>query len=361
MSPRFPLRRGAARTAVLFAAVSSLALTSAGPAAAARSSADVLLDGLSSPKGITIAPNQNPVVAQGAFGPPGPVLEYLLRGKHRGTTQALSDDAALNDVAATPDGSGWAITSDEPRFLLHVSPDGVVTAPLDITAYQAAHPDPNDQEGHPEESNPYGLAALSNGDALISDAAHNNLLRVTKGGAVTIVAWFLPEMISTDHLPGFPEPELNAEAVPTTVTIGRDGAAYVGELKGFPFRPGSSRIWRVNPAATGATCSADGSSGGCTQFASGFTAIQDIAFNRNNATMYVYELAADGVLAFEEGFEPGGEFPAAVLLEVKKKGKTTELAEGQLSQPGGVAVARNGSVFVTDNVFTGGRMLRVKG
>ena len=359
MSPRFLLRRRAARTAVLFAAVSSLALTSAGPAAA-RSGADVLLDGLSSPKGVSVAPNQNPVVAQGAFGPPGPVLEYVLRGKHRGTTQALSDDAALNDVAATPDGGGWAITSDEPRFLLHVSPDGVITAPLDITAYQAAHPDANDQEGHPEESNPYGLAALPNGDALVSDAAHNNLLRVTPAGAVTIVAWFLPEMISTDHLPGFPVPEFNAEAVPTTVTLGRDGAAYVGELKGFPFRPGSSRIWRVNPGASGATCSASGSSGGCTQFDSGFTAIQDIAFNRNNGTMYVYELAADGVLAFEEGFETG-DFPAAVLLKVKKKGQTTELAHGQLSEPGGVAVARNGSVYVTDGVFTGGRLLRIRG
>jgi hypothetical protein len=26
--------------------------------------------------------------------------------------------------------------------------------------------------------------------------------------------------------------------VPTSVAIGKDGAIYVGELKGFPFRPG---------------------------------------------------------------------------------------------------------------------------
>jgi len=164
-----------------------------------------------------------------------------------------------------------------------------------------------------------------------------------------LVARFLPEMIGG----------INAEAVPTTVTIGPDGAAYVGELKGFPFQVGSSRIWRVDPDATGAECSSAGSSGGCSQYASGFTAIQDIAFNNNNGVMYVYELAADGVLAFEEGFGTGV-FPSAVLLKVHN-GRQTELVPGQLSQPGGVAVARNGTVFVTDSVFTGGRLLRVRG
>lgn len=359
MSARLWSGRRIRRTAFLLAAASTLAVTvSAGPAAA-RQGPEVLLAGLSSPKGVAITPDQNPIVSQGAFGPPGPVIEYLLRGRGHGTTRALTDPATLIDIAAAPDGSGWAVTSDEPRLLLHASPDGVISPTLNITAYQAAHPDPNDQNGDPEGSNPYGLAALPNGDALVSDAQHNDLLRVTPGGAVTLVARFLPELISTDHIPGFPVPTINAEAVPTTVTLGRDGAAYVGELKGFPFRPGSSRIWRVNPDAAAATCSSAGSSGGCTEFASGFTAIQDIAFNRNNGAMYVYELAAGGVAAFEEGFATG-DFPPAVLLMVRK-GRQSEIAAGRLSEPGGVAVARNGTVFVTDGVFTSGRLLRVRG
>jgi glucose/arabinose dehydrogenase len=51
-----------------------------------------------------------------------------------------------------------------------------------------------------------------------------------------------------------------------------------------------------------------------------------------------------------------------VLLEVSRKGRIRELAEGKLSQPGGVVVAKDGAVFVTDNVFTefGGRLLRVR-
>lgn len=351
-------RQRVSRSAVLLAVVTALALALPAGPAAARQGPQVLLDELSSPKGLTIAPNQNPVVSQGAFGPPGPVLEYVLRGRDRGATRPLTEPAALTDLAATRDGGGWAITSDEPRLLLRADKHGDISTVLDITAYQAAHPDENDQEGHPEESNPYGLAALPNGDALVSDAAHNNLLRVTKRGAVTIVAWFLPEVVSTDHIPGLPFPEFTAEAVPTTVTIGPDGKAYVGELKGFPFRPGSSRIWRVDPRASEATCSSAGSSGGCNEYAHGFTAIQDIAFDRKG-TLYVYELAADGVLAFEEGFETG-EFPPAVLLKVRR-GHRSEIAPGQLSEPGGVAVARDGTVFVTDGVFTGGRLLKLKG
>ena len=53
-------------------------------------------------------------------------------------------------------------------------------------------------------------------------------------------------------------------------------------------------------------------------YAKGFTAIQDIAFGKHDkgkSTLYVYELAKDGVLAFEAGLETG-EFPPAVLLEV---------------------------------------------
>ena len=48
------------------------------------------------------------------------------------------------------------------------------------------------------------------------------------------------------------------------------------------------------------------------------------------------ELAKDGALAFEGGFETG-EFPPAVLLKTSSHGRT-ELAAGQLSEPGGIAL-----------------------
>jgi hypothetical protein len=331
----------------------------------------VLLDELSSPKGVTVAPNGDPIVGQGAFGGPGPVLEYVVRGPDRRTTIALTEPTRLADVAATPDGSGWALGAGtvEPgvpgdTWLYHADPDGTVTRVVDIAAYQQTDPDPDDQDqpANPTETNPYGLAATRNGDALVTDAANNDLLRVTPSGRVTTVARFGTEPVSTSHLPEDvrpPVPFIDAESVPTTVTLGPDGYAYVGELKGFPFRPGSSRIWRVDPRADGAQCTKGASSGGCRAYARGFTAIQDIAFDRRSGTLYVYELAKDGVFAFEAGLAPGGTFPDAVLLRVRQEHRT-ELVRGQLSQPGGVAVGRSGRVYVTDQIFTGGRLSEIR-
>ena len=93
--------------------------------------------------------------------------------------------------------------------------------------------------------------------------------------------------------------------MPTTVTVGPDGAIYVGELKGFPFRPGSSNVWRIEADADGAWCSVNTPDDDCTVYKSDLTAIQDIAFNNANNRLYVLQLARDGVLAFEEGLETG--------------------------------------------------------
>ena len=57
----------------------------------------------------------------------------------------------------------------------------------------------------------------------------------------------------------------------------------------------------------------------CRVWKSGFTSIIDIAFNPKNGTLYVYQIAGKGWLAFEEGFQTGV-FPPAVLLEVGGQG-----------------------------------------
>ena len=333
------------------------------------SSAKVLLTDLSSPKGLGVNGDKNLVVAQGAFGAPGPVLVFALRGPGKGTAEAITDAFGLVDIAISPkDDTGWAIGGD--THLYHQLADGTIDDVLDIPGYQLTDPDPVDHDDppNPTESNPYGLTIARNGDALVADAAGNDLIRVTPDGDAVTVARFDLESISTDHLPpDFPggplPPNFDAESVPTTVAVGPDGAIYVGELKGFPFRPGTSKIWRIKPGAEDAWCSVNtpDPSRKCSLYSSGYTAIQDIAFDRSSGRLYVYELAADGVFAFEEGFA-SGVFPPAVLLEVKKHGrhgdKRTELAAGELSQPGGVAVSK-GKVYVTDGVFGVGRLLRI--
>ena len=56
--------------------------------------------------------------------------------------------------------------------------DAAPTPVADIAAYQATDTDPDDQEDFPEDSNPFGLAALRDGSVLVADAAGNDLLQV---------------------------------------------------------------------------------------------------------------------------------------------------------------------------------------
>jgi hypothetical protein len=101
-------------------------------AASARPRAEVLLSGLSSPKALTIDTDGNPIVGQGAFGPPGPILEYVLRGADRGTTIELFGATNVVDLAVAPDGTGWAIGGDQ--ILYRADMDGTIDAVLDIPA-----------------------------------------------------------------------------------------------------------------------------------------------------------------------------------------------------------------------------------
>lgn len=339
---------------VLAAVVAATGLLAGAVPVDAAGTSTVLLSGLSSPKGLAAAPGDSLLIGQGAFGPPGPILRYMIS-----PDDAVAITEAINVIDVAPGrGSGWALGGDQ--VLYRFDRQGNLTPVADIAAYQEEDPDPADTEDFPTESNPYGLAALPSGDALVTDAAGNDLLRITPRGQITTVARFDVEPVSTDHIPadaGLP-PSIPAEAVPTGVTVASDGTVFVGELKGFPFRPGSSNIWRVDPDAEDALCSTSVADPSCWRVPGKFTAIQDVAVDLSNRSLYVYELAAGGVLAFEAGFATG-DFPPAVLLKVTGAGQSTELVAGELSEPGGVAVNDNG-VFVTDGVFSEGRLLQIQ-
>ncbi len=71
---------------------------------------------------------------------------------------------------------------------------GNATEVLDVARFQEeSSPDPYDLEGAPGESNPYDVEALSDGSALIADAAGNDLLRVWPDGRAVTVACFPDE------------------------------------------------------------------------------------------------------------------------------------------------------------------------
>ena len=108
----------------------------------------------------------------------------------------------LTDVAISPvDGTGWALSGG---LLFHQLADGSIVEVLDIVAYQVGDPDPVDQDDFPEESNPYGLTIMPNGDALVADAAGNDIVRVTPDGVATTLARFDLELVATRSPPGHP-------------------------------------------------------------------------------------------------------------------------------------------------------------
>lgn len=143
-----------------------------------------------------------------------------------------------------------------------------------FAVYAAQHPQGSSSVGtgpgeSPTDSDPYALTPYQGGWA-VADAAANALLWVSPSGVVSPLASF---------------PALDggaAQAVPTSVAIGPDGALYVGLLAGTS-PAGSAAVYRV--AANQAPHIV----------ASGFSAITDIKFDRAGQ-MLVLEYDTKGLL-----------------------------------------------------------------
>jgi hypothetical protein len=214
-----------------------------------------------------------------------------------------------------------------------------------------------DQEGAPTESNPFGIALVRHG-ILVADAASNDLLKIKKDGSIETVARFPTRtQVVPEGLPeGPPAGPFDAESVPTAVAVGPDGAWYVSELSGFPFNKGASRIWRIEPGTEDAECDPDAKRGPCRLFADGFTSVIDLAWAGD--TLLVLELVKEGLLEAEAGTAP----PIGALWAAEDDSKT-EIAEGSLLAPGGVAVADEERIYVTTGSLLGpgaGEVVRIK-
>ena len=367
------------RRSLLAATVTSIILlvALAAPAAASGPRVSVIAHGLDNPRGLTVGWDGRVFVAAagkggpGGYGTTGKIL--VIRDGHKktfkgGLPSVISPEGEASGVVnvAVRDGRVYGLFGGGPqdvnkRFgtLTRVSHDHVRVVG-DIAGYQLTDPDPTDLDmpANPTESNPYGIAALKHGRVLVSDAAGNDLLLVKPNGHIVTVARFPNELISTNSLPpsfGVP-PGLMfpAEAVPTSVAVGPDGYWYVGELKGFPFAAGTSRIWRIAPWARDVTCDPTATSGPCTLFMDGFTSVVGIAWH--GKTLYVVEIVKTGVANFFGGVDSVG-----ALWKVRN-GTKTELVPGRLTLPGGVAVSKHGTIYVTNHSVSvgAGEVLRIR-
>lgn len=199
--------------------------------------------------------------------------------------------------------------------LVRVRPDGRTRVVADLLAYEAAH-DPNDDG---IESDPYGILRVG-ARTIVTDAAGNSLLSVTKKGHIKTLAVFPNRDVEFEGEPA------SMDSVPTSVVLGPDGAYYVSELTGFPFPVGEARVYRVVPGEDPEV------------YATGFTNIIDIAFD-DAGNLYVVEIAHNSLASAA---------PFGAVIRVAPNGVQTVVLEEGLTFPTSVAITASGSLLVTN-------------
>ena len=324
------------------------ALIVATPALTQPASAAVVKD-LNGPRGITFSKGRLIVAeADGTFSKvnrrTGKVRQ-LGKVPAEGIAPALAATGRNHLFVLTPGGEGPGAAT---LYRYSFKKDRKVKV-ADIGRYQKKDPDPFDLEDAPRTSNPFAVAALPGGGALVADAEGNELLKVGPRGKITTVARIKPRTVESPDLgpegppAGTPMP---SEGVATSVAVGSDGYWYVGELRGFPATPGTSQIWRIKPGSKNAVCRPGRpNKGACKRHADGFTSIVGMSAGPRGS-LYVVSLAKRSWLAAESGD------PAAMKGAVYKLNRNGEdrhqLKRGKWTLPGGVDTDRSGRVYVTN-------------
>ena len=189
--------------------------------------------------------------------------------------------------------------------------NGTWTTVADLADFE----DANNPTGDEENVNPN--SALSHGrGTVVSDAGANDLLFVSKRGKIKALATFPNTMVDAPPFLGLPPgTQIPMDAVPTSVTHGPRGGLYVGQLTGFPFPLGGASVFRIRDGMPEV-------------FATGFTNIIDIAFDRHG-TLYVLEIFHNGLLSGD---------PTGALIRVNGDGSKTVVMSDGLITPGGLAI-----------------------
>jgi hypothetical protein len=222
--------------------------------------------------------------------------------------------------------------------LLRIGRRGHVSRIADIWSFERVY-NPDAAVGNPAiDSN--AVDVLFDGKRfVIADAGGNAIDVIRPFGGVKNLAVFPNRSVPNP----FGGPNVPMQAVPTSVVLGPDGQYYVSQLTGFPFPVGGANVFRVDPAT-----------GAVSVFASGFTNIMDLAFG-SDGTLYVLEIDHDNLL--------GGSNEGA-LFAISRSGAKRQIAlpAGTLPMPGGIAVARDGQLYISINSGSpgGGQVIRLR-
>ncbi len=183
---------------------------------------------------------------------------------------------------------------------------------------------PNVAEPLPD-SNPYAVLVSRYGHRVrtfVVDAGANTVSEVTRTGRTRVIALIPNDTPAHD-------------SAPTCVTRGPDGWLYVGTLdlvvNNFGATPGHSNVWRVNPNAHYPAKPR--------LWASGLTTVTACAFD-HKGTFWGAEMFYPN---------PAGAPGDLVRIPFAHPGRLTHVGGGQVPLPGGIAVARDNSLYVTTN------------
>jgi hypothetical protein len=207
-----------------------------------------------------------------------------------------------------------------------------------LAAFASANPqDPATLGGLGEttyDSDPYDITPYRGGYA-IADAAANAVLWLSPHGRLSLITRLptKPETVPAGVL-GPTALTIDAQAVPTSIAVGRDGALYVGTLRGVPSLPGTADVYRVVPGRAPVAA------------VTGLSAVTDVAFDRHGRLL-VLEYNTGGLLAPET--TPG----ALLRVDLDRQGApvVTALPVSGLFSPTGLAVGpgRDDAVYVANH------------
>jgi hypothetical protein len=369
---------------VLLAALlgGSLAMLGLPAATRAAPTISVVARGLDNPRGLAFSPNGALYVAEAGRGGSAPCIKSpegggkvcygatgavtrLWQGKQTriatglpsAAAQSGPDQSASGPVGVTVDKKGtlFAIIGlgADPKVraqlgaagttfgqLMHIDAGGNWRPIADVAGHEAAH----NPDGGQVDSNPYALATMPDGLAVV-DAGGNDLLKVTPDGKISTLAVFPDRLVTAPRSLKMPAgAQMPMQSVPTSVTRGPDGAYYVGELTGFPFPVGGAKILRVVPGKAP------------TVYAEGFTNIISLAFDQKG-NLYVLEITKDGLRFAAQGGSMTG-----ALIKVTPDGLRSTVTTHGLVAPGGLAVGADGALYVSNySAFPGkGEVLRIQ-
>jgi Chlorophyllase enzyme len=254
-----------------------------------------------------------------------------------------SDASGVNDIEFDADGNAYAIiglaSNPANRDTLLQVPDFSQLIAIDNFDGGASWTRLRDFGAYEQNNNPDGQDIVTNlydllikdNTAYVLDTGANDLLSQQAFGSDLTLKTIFPSRTTTDPLTGEP---VVRQSVPTSVTVGLDGALYVGELTGFPFEKGTAQVYRINEA------------GKPEVYAEGFTHIIDLAFD-DTGGLYVLEYDADGLLNGSD---------AGALTYVSPDGKTrTTIANDELTNPTGLKIGADGDIYISNKGFVAGQ------